>query len=126
MIDLHCHYLPGVDDGPADLPAALALARAAAENGILIAVLTPHVYPGRWDNTLSSLTVAFERFTEGSPARTSRSRCTSAPRFTCIPNRSRCSRPDEIPLIGHWDDRRVVLLEMPDGSIRSARCAPSS
>jgi protein-tyrosine phosphatase len=28
MIDLHCHFLPGIDDGPDTLDEALALARA--------------------------------------------------------------------------------------------------
>ena len=36
MIDLHAHLLPGIDDGPPDLPAALALADAAARNGTRI------------------------------------------------------------------------------------------
>lgn len=43
MIDLHCHLLPGVDDGPATLDDALALARAAVADGIGATVVTPHV-----------------------------------------------------------------------------------
>lgn len=43
MIDLHCHVLPGIDDGPGDLDEALALARLALENGIETIVATPHV-----------------------------------------------------------------------------------
>ncbi|MHB1537104.1 MAG: tyrosine-protein phosphatase [Solirubrobacteraceae bacterium] len=43
MIDLHCHLLPGIDDGPATLEHALALARAAAAEGIGATVATPHV-----------------------------------------------------------------------------------
>ena len=30
MIDLHCHILPGIDDGAKDLAASLAMARMAA------------------------------------------------------------------------------------------------
>jgi protein-tyrosine phosphatase len=40
--DIHCHLLPGVDDGAADGDEALALARLAADDGIATAVLTPH------------------------------------------------------------------------------------
>ena len=43
MIDLHCHMLPAVDDGPSDLEAALALARAQQHAGVRTAVATPHV-----------------------------------------------------------------------------------
>ncbi len=43
MIDLHCHVLPGLDDGPSNLEFSLAMARAAVDAGIQIIVATPHV-----------------------------------------------------------------------------------
>jgi protein-tyrosine phosphatase len=43
MIDLHCHVLPGIDDGPRDMDEALALCRAAAADGIEVVVATPHL-----------------------------------------------------------------------------------
>lgn len=43
MIDLHCHPLPGIDDGPASLEASLALLSRAARGGISTMVATPHV-----------------------------------------------------------------------------------
>lgn len=43
MIDLHSHILPGVDDGSATLDDAIALARAAAADGITAIAATPHV-----------------------------------------------------------------------------------
>jgi protein-tyrosine phosphatase len=43
VIDLHCHILPGVDDGPVNLDFSVAMARAAAENGIQVMVATPHI-----------------------------------------------------------------------------------
>jgi protein-tyrosine phosphatase len=43
VIDLHCHLIPGIDDGPADDAAALELARAAADNGIRTIAATPHL-----------------------------------------------------------------------------------
>jgi protein-tyrosine phosphatase len=43
VIDLHFHILPGIDDGPADARAALALARAAQDAGIQIVAATPHL-----------------------------------------------------------------------------------
>ena len=43
MIDLHCHVLPGVDDGPASMEETIALAHAARRAGIDTLVATPHV-----------------------------------------------------------------------------------
>lgn len=43
VIDLHCHVLPGIDDGPESIEGSVALARAAAEAGITTLVATPHV-----------------------------------------------------------------------------------
>lgn len=47
MIDLHCHLIPGVDDGPATLAESLDLARAMVAGGTRIAVATPHI-DDRW------------------------------------------------------------------------------
>jgi protein-tyrosine phosphatase len=42
MIDTHLHILPGIDDGPATMEEALALARALVREGITSAFATPH------------------------------------------------------------------------------------
>ena len=42
MIDIHCHILPDVDDGAADLAEALEMARMAARSGVTDIVTTPH------------------------------------------------------------------------------------
>ncbi len=42
-MDLHCHLLPGVDDGPGTLDESLAYAAAAAAAGTTTIVATPHV-----------------------------------------------------------------------------------
>jgi protein-tyrosine phosphatase len=43
VIDLHTHVLPGLDDGARDVEAAVAMCRAAAEDGIDTLAGTPHV-----------------------------------------------------------------------------------
>ena len=43
LIDLHCHVLPGIDDGAVDLADAVAMARQAAEDGIATVCATPHI-----------------------------------------------------------------------------------
>ena len=42
MIDLHCHILPGVDDGSADEEESCAMARLAVESGVTDIAATPH------------------------------------------------------------------------------------
>jgi protein-tyrosine phosphatase len=43
VIDLHTHVLPGLDDGPADMAGALALAQLAKTTGVRTLVATPHI-----------------------------------------------------------------------------------
>lgn len=50
MIDLHCHMLPGIDDGAADEAVSLGMARIAAADGIRTTACTPHIYPGFYEN----------------------------------------------------------------------------
>ena len=62
MIDLHCHLLPGIDDGPETLEEALEMARIAVANGIEEAHVTPHLHVGRWDNDLRKINAAVESY----------------------------------------------------------------
>lgn len=42
FVDIHCHLLPGLDDGPATWDVALKMARTAAADGIHTVIATPH------------------------------------------------------------------------------------
>lgn len=55
-VDVHCHCLPGLDDGPATLAEAVELCRALAADGITLAIATPHQL-GRYDLANSPATV---------------------------------------------------------------------
>ncbi|MBV8203377.1 MAG: hypothetical protein JOZ15_22405 [Acidobacteria bacterium] len=50
MIDLHCHILPGIDDGAQTLEAAVEMCRLAAAAGCEALVTTPHQRKGEWSN----------------------------------------------------------------------------
>jgi protein-tyrosine phosphatase len=43
VIDLHCHILPGIDDGARDLDDAIAMAAQAEGDGIETICATPHI-----------------------------------------------------------------------------------
>lgn len=51
MIDLHCHILPGVDDGAQSLAEAVEMCRLAAADGCEAMVATPHQRRGEWWNS---------------------------------------------------------------------------
>ena len=42
MVDIHCHILPDVDDGPTTWEASTAMCRMAAADGVQHIVATPH------------------------------------------------------------------------------------
>jgi protein-tyrosine phosphatase len=44
LFDLHCHILPGVDDGAQSLEEALAMARFYVADGVTCVVATPHCH----------------------------------------------------------------------------------
>jgi len=66
VIDLHSHILPGLDDGVRTVEDALALARAAAAEGVEAIVATPHVradYPttaAQMEDGVAGLTAALD------------------------------------------------------------------
>ena len=55
MIDLHCHILPGIDDGAASLQESLSMAEQAIAQGITHLLCTPHHNNGRYENEKSSV-----------------------------------------------------------------------
>lgn len=54
MIDIHCHILPGIDDGPKAIDESLAMLRMAAADGIRTIVATPH-WGGPYEETSPTL-----------------------------------------------------------------------
>ncbi|MBR5754174.1 MAG: capsular biosynthesis protein [Clostridia bacterium] len=49
MTDLHCHILPGIDDGAKDVDMALDLLQQEQDQGVTNLVFTSHFYPDRSD-----------------------------------------------------------------------------
>lgn len=55
MIDLHCHILPGLDDGPQTMEEAIRMCRIAYQDGIRTIVATPHTLNGVYQNGKSTI-----------------------------------------------------------------------
>jgi protein-tyrosine phosphatase len=63
-VDLHCHYVPGIDDGVRTLEQGIALCEALAALGYTTVAATPHIRPGMFDNQRADLEARFARFVE--------------------------------------------------------------
>lgn len=117
MIDLHVHFLPWVDDGPRELAAAAGLLAAHASDGIRTVVLTPDIHPGHWDNTASTLRPRFEAFRRYADAAGVHVDLRLAGNVRLIPESLALVDADEVPYLGRWSGRRVLLVDFPDAQI---------
>jgi protein-tyrosine phosphatase len=113
MIDLHCHFLPGIDDGAQTLADGLALSQAAAADGITYSVMTPHIDPGRYANTRSTIEKAFKEFRLAL-------RKARIPLNIGMAAEVRLSQEivallsqNEVPFLGELDGYNIILLEFP-------------
>lgn len=111
-LDIHCHILPGMDDGPADLTASIALAHRLVAAGINHVVATSHITAGLYPNnrrrllartqmlagTLRALGVPL-RLVPGAEVRLDPESC----------------RPESWLTIG--DAARYMLVELPPGPL---------
>ncbi len=117
MIDIHCHLLPGIDDGPADAKAALALAQALVSDGITQVVMTPHVFPGRFENRRSSIVDEQQAFLALMQETGLKLDILWAGEVRLTPEVLDLLVIDELPFLGRTGNLRNLLLEMPDGQV---------
>ena len=61
-VDIHCHLLPGVDDGFSSTEKSLHALKKYAERGVEKIVLTPHFMKDYPDNDRANITAKFETF----------------------------------------------------------------
>lgn len=62
MIDLHCHILPFMDDGPSAMEESMEMARIAVADGIRHLVATPHTLNGIYCHTVTEIEHAVSAF----------------------------------------------------------------
>ena len=117
MIDLHCHLLPGIDDGPDTLEQSLELCRIAVADGITRAVVTPHIHPGRWGNTRASIASDCAALQSELDAQSIDLRLGFAAEVRLTDQVMGQIEREEIPYYGEVDGYRVMLLEFPHGHV---------
>lgn len=113
MIDLHCHLLPGIDDGPDTLEQALELARLAVSNGISHSVVTPHIHPGRYENDASSIAQSLSDFRRAIAEAGIPLQLGFAGEVRLGPEIMAMISNLEIPFYGELNGEKVFLLELP-------------
>jgi protein-tyrosine phosphatase len=62
FVDLHCHYIPAVDDGVRTHEEGVALCRALKQIGYAAVAATPHIRSGMFENRKPQLVAQFEAF----------------------------------------------------------------
>jgi protein-tyrosine phosphatase len=117
LIDLHCHLLPGIDDGPATPRETLRLCRIAVADGITHAIVTPHIHPGRWTNTRQSIARDCARLRRALVKREIPLQVGFAAEVRLSDALMQQVESDEIPFYGEVDGYQVMLLEFPHGHI---------
>jgi protein-tyrosine phosphatase len=60
-IDMHGHWLPGIDDGAATVEQSLEMLALYASLGYTELIATPHIYRDYYPNTPQSIQTAFDR-----------------------------------------------------------------
>ena len=113
MIDLHCHFLPGIDDGAQTLDEALELAQAAVAAGITTAVMTPHVHPGRYENNRPSIEKLCTAFQRVLTHRQIPLQVRAGGEVRISSDIMAMVEGDEIPFLGEISGHRIMLLEFP-------------
>ncbi len=67
-VDLHCHYIPGIDDGVRTVEQGIALCEALGAIGYTTVAATPHIRPGMFDNQRADLEARFAQFVDAATA----------------------------------------------------------
>lgn len=64
MYDIHCHIIPGVDDGAEDLDMAMELLRMEYSDGVRTIILTPHFRRRMFEPPMEQVTASYKQLKE--------------------------------------------------------------
>ncbi len=117
MYDLHCHMLPGIDDGARNMDEALSMAELAVADGVHGVVLTPHVHPGRWENTHATISAALDGLRAALAANEIPLSVAYAAEVRLSDDILVMVSQNTLPFYGDIEGYRVMLLEFPHGHI---------
>ena len=64
IIDIHCHILPGIDDGAQTVREAREMLKMQYRDGVRKIILTPHYRPGMFEPSVSQIYRTYYRLQE--------------------------------------------------------------
>lgn len=65
LVDIHCHVLPDIDDGPGDWQQSLEMSKIAYDNSISTIIATPHWIQGTsWQPTYNTVLQKIDKLNE--------------------------------------------------------------
>jgi protein-tyrosine phosphatase len=60
-VDMHNHFLPGIDDGAKKIEESIEMLQKMEQLGYSKIVMTPHIYPGLYENNKEIISSAFAK-----------------------------------------------------------------
>ncbi len=109
--DIHCHILPGIDDGAKTLEQSLAMARIAVEDGIETIFATPHHFNGVYRNPAAAVRQAVEELQQALDAEQINLKLLPASEHHLVPELIDALAAGTALTMG--DFGRAVLVELP-------------
>lgn len=109
MIDIHCHILPGFDDGSSDLGESLDMARIAVSSGVTAIAATPH-FRGE-EAGLSAMPKLYSRYQWLIQALSQANiplELYPGAEILCLPETARLAKNRQLPTLG---DTNYILVE---------------
>ena len=111
MIDIHCHILPGLDDGPSNLEKAVDMALAAVRSGTSRIIATPHFNNGVYEVNTDMVNASVKMFNRVLEKRKINLEVLPGAEIRITPDTSVLLDQGEILSLG---SSRYYLLELPD------------
>ncbi len=116
-LDIHCHLLPGLDDGSENEQTSLQLVKRAIENGITHCIFTPHIHIGRYDNDLARIKACYLDFVKQLKAHKLELQTGFAAEVRIGIEIVPMIEQGQIPFLGDDGQFQYLLLEMPHSHI---------
>ena len=117
MIDLHCHLLPGIDDGAKTIDDSIAMAKYAVESGITHSVLTPHLHLSRYENFANDIRDARDELASSLNRMNIPLKLGYAAEVRICPEIMIWIDKNKIPFLGTYEGYKVMLVEMPHNQL---------
>lgn len=117
MLDIHSHILPNIDDGSTSESESISMLKIAIKQGVTTQVLTPHIYPGRFDNTPKDIVKKFKNFKEHVNKIGLNIKLLLGAELHLTPHLITLAKSNNIPCLGKYMNKSIFLLEFPRNNI---------